>query len=224
MVGSGCHVSNRMLLCHAQVTRTPRIPRLLLRCAPDEELAGVNAFSRARHRGACSFRISSIAVPQPASITRCLARCLTRRDAVCAALAVVTGPLLACTTADGPTDVPMAATPDDAVRRTGGRLEIDIARVPAWSAAMTEPTAVVFLQARVIVVRRDTMTFTALSAECPHAGCGVSIVDRQRLLCPCHGSAFDFGGARLEGPAPSGLRQLAATVSPTSGRLLIQLD
>jgi Rieske Fe-S protein len=193
---------------------------LLLRCAPDDELACVNAFSRARHRGACSFRISSIAVPQPASITRCL----TRRDAVCAALAVVSGPLLACATADGPTDVPLAATPDDAVRRTGDRLEIDIARVPAWGAATTEPTAVVFLQARVIVVRRDTATFTALSAECPHAGCGVSIVDRRRLLCPCHGSAFDFGGARLEGPAPSGLRQFTATVSPTSGRLLIQLD
>jgi Rieske Fe-S protein len=120
-------------------------------------------------------------------------------------------------------EAPPPEVPDDAVRRAGDAVEIDTARVPAWAVAAAHASAVVFLQARVIVVRRSADDFIALSAECPHAGCGVSIVERTRLLCPCHGSAFDFVGARLEGPAPTGLRTLPALFSPATRRLLIQL-
>lgn len=150
-------------------------------------------------------------------------RTLTRRDAVRVSLVVLSGPLLACSPGGGVAEVPLSASPDDAVRRDGSALEIDTSRVPAWAVAGADPIAVVFLQARVIVVRRDATTFAAFSAECPHAGCGVSMVERARLLCPCHGSAFDFEGQRLEGPAPTGLRRLAAAYAPATRRLRISL-
>lgn len=149
--------------------------------------------------------------------------CVTRRDAMRIGLLALSGPLLACTDASTVAGVPLTTSPDDAVRRIGDVVEIDTTRVPAWTAAASLPVAVVFLPARLIVVRRDRDQFSALSAECPHAGCGVSIVERTRLLCPCHGSAFDFAGTRLEGPAPSGLQPLAATFSRATGRLLVQL-
>jgi Rieske Fe-S protein len=42
----------------------------------------------------------------------------------------------------------------------------------------------------------------ALSSRCTHAGCIVSFQrDIQGYKCPCHGSAYDFEGKPLKGPA-----------------------
>jgi Rieske Fe-S protein len=150
--------------------------------------------------------------------------CLTRREAVRLGLVAMTGPLLACGDGSTPPTALTSPSPDEATRRSGDVVEIDTTRVAAWNVTTSQPVPVVFLQARVIVIRRERGVFTALSAECPHAGCGVSIAERTRLLCPCHGSAFDFEGTRLEGPAPTGLRALTSRWSPATGLLLIQLS
>jgi Rieske Fe-S protein len=47
----------------------------------------------------------------------------------------------------------------------------------------------------------------AFSAACPHLACGVES-DGVSFHCPCHGSAFDLGGAVRGGPAPRGLDPL----------------
>ncbi|QJR37003.1 ubiquinol-cytochrome c reductase iron-sulfur subunit [Gemmatimonas groenlandica] len=94
------------------------------------------------------------------------------------------------------------AIPPDAVVLSSDAIYVRVDRIPALSAA---DSAVVLLAARIIVIRTGPATFRALSAECPHAGCGVSVVDRPRLICPCHGSEFDFTGQRLAGPAATGL-------------------
>jgi Rieske Fe-S protein len=44
--------------------------------------------------------------------------------------------------------------------------------------------------------------FVAISTRCTHVGCPVRYVEAaQRFICPCHGSVFDFEGARIGGPA-----------------------
>jgi Rieske Fe-S protein len=138
--------------------------------------------------------------------------------------AVMCPGLLACTDAtDAPTE-PSAdhPVPDDAVTVSGDTVYVDIRRVPAFATAMSSDVAVVFLAAQVIVVRRGPADFRALSAVCPHSGCGVSGVRTARLVCPCHGSEFDFAGQRLEGPAPTGLQVLPASFDVAAQRLRIQ--
>jgi rieske iron-sulfur protein len=64
----------------------------------------------------------------------------------------------------------------------------------------------------------------AYSGICTHAACGISEWDTTalRLVCPCHGSAFDprQRGRRVAGPAPRALPVLPLT--QMDGRLLVK--
>jgi Rieske Fe-S protein len=147
---------------------------------------------------------------------------MSRRDLL-RGVAVLACPLLAACAGDGPAEASAAPpAPDDAVTAAGEGVVVDVARVPAFAGAPAGEVAVVFLGARVIVVRRGPAEFRALSAVCPHAGCGVSVVRAPRLVCPCHGSEFDFAGRRLEGPAPTGLDVLPSSFDAGTRRLRIQ--
>jgi cytochrome b6-f complex iron-sulfur subunit len=61
---------------------------------------------------------------------------------------------------------------------------------------------------------RDESGFYAISGLCTHLGCTVAINDDSNLVCPCHGSAFDFQGAVLNGPAELSLHHVEITYSP----------
>ena len=128
--------------------------------------------------------------------------------------------LIACAADTGTS--PVSTSADDAVNVLGTAVEIDTRRVPQWGGSSTAEQAVVFLAAQIIVVRRGNNGFAAFSAECPHSGCGVSIVQRSSLICPCHGSEFDFEGRRLGGPAPTGLTPLASSFDPSTRRLRVE--
>jgi Rieske Fe-S protein len=53
-----------------------------------------------------------------------------------------------------------------------------------------------------------------VSAVCPHEGCEVEwSAEQKKFLCPCHDSVFERDGARLSGPAQTGLAQLPARVN-----------
>jgi Rieske Fe-S protein len=145
-----------------------------------------------------------------------------RRDLLRAALCLALCPLsFACT--EAPTaSVPSLEFPDDAATVRGNEVDIDVTRVPQWRSSDAGESAVVFLAAQVIVVRRPGDRFSAFSAVCPHAGCGVSVVRSNELVCPCHGSTFSFAGARLAGPATEGLTALPLTFDAMSRRLTVQ--
>lgn len=59
----------------------------------------------------------------------------------------------------------------------------------------------------------------ALSAVCPHLGCGIER-DHNGFFCPCHESRFDGQGARKTGPSPRALDRLAVRIE--GGRVLVQ--
>jgi cytochrome b6-f complex iron-sulfur subunit len=56
----------------------------------------------------------------------------------------------------------------------------------------------------------------ALYTKCPHLGCTVPYVgpaDSDRAFqCPCHGSLYDYAGARTGGPAPRPMDLMAVRV------------
>lgn len=82
--------------------------------------------------------------------------------------------------------------------------EVAIEHRAGWSATPREHTVFVLPGAQRRVV----------SAVCPHEGCEVEWSGEQRqFLCPCHDSSFDADGARLAGPAQSGLAQLPMRVN-----------
>ncbi len=67
---------------------------------------------------------------------------------------------------------------------------------------------------RVVITQPEAGTFKAFDATCPHQGCAVSEVANNVIVCPCHGSTFDATtGARISGPAPTGLKPLTITES-----------
>lgn len=151
--------------------------------------------------------------------------CLHRRQLLLlGATAIVAPGLVACGRATDSVTAPPASSfgPDDAVTVTGNTIDVDVSRVPAFAAATSSEVAIVFLGAQIIVVKRGAADFRALSNICPHSGCGVSGVRPPRIVCPCHGSEFDFAGRRLVGPAPTGLQVLPATYNAATQRLRIQ--
>jgi Rieske Fe-S protein len=147
---------------------------------------------------------------------------LSRRQLLGAGLSALVCPLLGACAATAPTESATSVSAEDAVTQRDGLIEVDTTRVPQWTTPSPVEIAVVFLGARVIVVRRSRTDFLVLSAECPHAGCGVSVVQPPQLLCPCHGSEFDFNGRRLAGPASSDLPILTADFDAATGRLRIR--
>ncbi len=60
-----------------------------------------------------------------------------------------------------------------------------------------------------------------LSAHCTHLGCKIQEVRNGRLICPCHGSQYDFNGNPLKGPAFKPLRQIEVKISPDKTSLEI---
>ncbi|MEV0299385.1 Rieske (2Fe-2S) protein [Nocardia sp. NPDC050710] len=52
-----------------------------------------------------------------------------------------------------------------------------------------------------VVTQPVAGSFQGFSAACTHLGCTVSKVDRGRIICRCHGSAFGLDGTVATGPA-----------------------
>lgn len=56
----------------------------------------------------------------------------------------------------------------------------------------------------------------ALYWKCPHLGCTVPWNDgEQDFHCPCHGSIYDYNGAKIGGPAPRAMDYMGVNVLPT---------
>jgi cytochrome b6-f complex iron-sulfur subunit len=102
-----------------------------------------------------------------------------------------------------------------------GRIQLALNRYPE----LTEAAGSLRLQADgmrepIYVLAQTDGRYIALSPICTHLGCTVE-VERDRLVCPCHGSTYDRGGAVLKGPAERALTRFPTQV--TDGVLVIEL-
>ena len=64
-----------------------------------------------------------------------------------------------------------------------------------------------------IWVIREGEKIRAMSASCPHLGCGIELNDDKKSFnCPCHASRFALSGAPETGPSPRPMDPLATRV------------
>jgi cytochrome b6-f complex iron-sulfur subunit len=67
---------------------------------------------------------------------------------------------------------------------------------------------------RFLLVRFEDGGFLALYTKCTHLACAVSWNEqRQRFVCPCHGSEFQQDGDVLNPPAPRPLDRFPVTIA-----------
>lgn len=116
-------------------------------------------------------------------------------------------------------------TPDATARVEGGAFRLALADHPALGRA--GGTCVVALEGgpveKVILFRRLGGDVAALDIECTHQGCDVDYAgDRDRVVCPCHGSEYDPWGRNLKGPAKEPLARYA--VSEADGVILVTVE
>ncbi len=114
------------------------------------------------------------------------------------ALGVATGPLVALSACGG--------MPYLAPRGPRERLVVDAAEVPATGALLQRPG----LEFPVFLRQGEQGGYTGLLLRCTHRGCQPDPVG-DRLICPCHGSEFDWEGAVLQGPAERPLARYLVT-------------
>ncbi len=83
-------------------------------------------------------------------------------------------------------------------------------RQDAWVKYPKEPVGSVWLVRQSEGTKPEVVAFTS---ECPHLGCAVNLAaDGKSFLCPCHTSAFDFQGKRLNDVPPRGMDTLKVEI------------
>jgi len=84
-------------------------------------------------------------------------------------------------------------------------------RQDAWVKYPREPVGAVWL------IRQPAGAQTpvvALSAECPHLGCAISLAEESKgFICHCHASAFDITGKPLNAAPPRPMDSLEVALS-----------
>jgi menaquinol-cytochrome c reductase iron-sulfur subunit len=81
-------------------------------------------------------------------------------------------------------------------------------RLDAWVQYPREAVGTVWL------VRQPDDSVLALSAECPHLSCPVSLAARGKsFLCPCHSASFALDGTRTNPVAARGMDRLEVELS-----------
>ena len=99
--------------------------------------------------------------------------------------------------------------------QTPVRRVIQIRTADGWQHSISEKV--------VYITKSPDGKLVVFSAVCPHLGCEISwSPQKDEFLCPCHGSIFAPGGARIAGPSPRGMDSLPARVA--NGRLMIRYE
>lgn len=108
-------------------------------------------------------------------------------------------PLAACGAA--------AEQPKPAEPPPSGQALASISDIPVESGTVVGDT---------ILTQPSAGVFKGFLARCTHAGCKLSQVSGNTIVCPCHGSRFALDGAVLRGPAVSPLKEVPLKVEGSS--------
>ena len=72
------------------------------------------------------------------------------------------------------------------------------------------------------IVVNEINKITVLSSQCKHLGCKINKTENGKLVCPCHGSEYDFSGNVLKGPSYKNLDKLPYKISSDGTQLEIE--
>lgn len=73
-----------------------------------------------------------------------------------------------------------------------------------------------------VLLSRTGASVTALDLTCTHASCPLKVdLNIKRILCACHGGAFDLNGAAIKAPPTQPLRRFEARI--TNGELFLRI-
>jgi cytochrome b6-f complex iron-sulfur subunit len=72
------------------------------------------------------------------------------------------------------------------------------------------------------IIINENDRVTVLSSQCKHLGCKINKTENGRLVCPCHGSEYDFSGNILKGPSYKNLDKLPYKISSDGTQLEIE--
>lgn len=75
-----------------------------------------------------------------------------------------------------------------------------------------------------VIIHKTNDFMIMMSSSCTHLGCKIRTESNNRLVCPCHGSAFDLDGSVLQGPAVRPLKKLSWKTDNTTGEYVIELS
>jgi Rieske Fe-S protein len=74
----------------------------------------------------------------------------------------------------------------------------------------------------IYLVKTRDQQVRAMHSTCTHLGCRTSYdPETSRIVCPCHGGAYDLDGQVVEGPPPSPLQQLNTRIE--NGDVLVHV-
>jgi len=71
----------------------------------------------------------------------------------------------------------------------------------------------------VIIVKKESEV-KCFSARCPHLGCLINHLEKEEIVCPCHGSRFSSDGKVINGPSVKHLNELEI-IKNKAGRLVV---
>lgn len=112
----------------------------------------------------------------------------------------------------------MAASKDTEYEESTVEKVINISDYPSLSSA----GGYAMITKTVIVIRKSSSKFLALSTVCTHKKCDVEY-DGSSFECPCHGSTFDAGGKVTAGPASKNLKSYKVSFDSSDNTLTINM-
>ena len=72
-----------------------------------------------------------------------------------------------------------------------------------------------------IIINKTPNNITTCSSKCTHLGCKINSTVNDKLVCPCHGSKFNFDGIPQNGPATVPLNKLEIIKDKSTGELVV---
>ena len=76
-----------------------------------------------------------------------------------------------------------------------------------------------FVENIIIIKEKENVQF--LASSCTHLGCKINKYENNHLICPCHGSKFEFDGTPIKGPAKKPLQNLKFEIDKSKGYYIV---
>lgn len=72
-----------------------------------------------------------------------------------------------------------------------------------------------------VIIRKKGGDIKVFSSSCTHLGCKINSEINNKLICPCHGSKFNYDGDPTVGPAIEPLTQLELYKDNKTGEVIV---